>query len=170
VPFLALPTLLLVGCGPCSPMGQFGLYRAPFKSLSLPDGRHLVVYRVKSWTFTDGSPPALQIEYEAPFPLGDSAQARALARDVWPLFSPYVEGDGMRVAIMTATNLKARSYAGLYCSSHFDSFGSVAVKDSSGVWHFEGDRKSLPPPDPNATSSIIDVDGRPMPIRGVTRP
>ncbi|HEV3483823.1 MAG TPA: hypothetical protein VG106_00335 [Vicinamibacterales bacterium] len=35
-------------------------------------------------TFADGAPPALQLEYEAPVPVRETAGLRTLAHRIWP--------------------------------------------------------------------------------------
>jgi hypothetical protein len=157
--------VVLTGCGAPVPQGQFGPYQPPFKRLVLPDGEQLVVYRVQYWTFASGDPPALQLEYEAPFSVSDHAQVQQLARRIWPLFLPYVEGMHLRTAFITATNLERHSLA-WFMTSHARSFGIVAAEDAAGTWHFEKDTIPLPRPEPAQALGIIDIDDRPMPIPG----
>ena len=65
--FRAWLTAFLVIASPAlaqEPTGQFGPYHWKNEQLRLPDGDTLTVYRVKLWQFGDGSPPALQFEYD----------------------------------------------------------------------------------------------------------
>jgi len=153
----------LASCGPPVPRGQFGVYQPPFKHLVLPNGLQLVVYRVSRWTFTNGQQPLLQLEYEAPFSVAQAAQVRSLAYQIWPLFVPYVEGMQLQAASITATNLERHSFGPFGTSStHHQSV--LAVKDSTGAWHFQGDSVPLPAPKPGQPLAIIDVDNKPMPV------
>ncbi len=145
-------------------MGDYGLYQPPYLHLNLDGGQQLVVYRVKGWQFTDGQSPALQIEYEAPFSVADTVSVRRLAHDVWPTFFPYVNGIRLRTGILTATNLHARSYAGLYCSANRHSFGMIAQEDLPGVWRFQGEGEALPPVPDTMTPHVVRADGTPLPI------
>ena len=143
-------------------MGDYGPYQPPYLHINLDGGQQLVVYRVKRWQ--DGQSPALQIEYEAPFAIADSVKARRLAHDVWPAFFPYVNGIGLRAAILTGTNLHARSYVGLYCAAYRQSFGMIANESPSGVWRFQGEGEALPPVTDTLTPRIGRADGTPFPI------
>ena len=126
-------------CEPAAPRSQFGEYRPPFKQLRLPGGDTLTVYRVKLWTFDDGSPTALQIEYEPPFAVDDTVAAHLLARHVWPAIAPYLDTLRLNGAILTATNLRRQDAAGAWAAT-VKSFGIIAKRDSLvGTWHIEGD-------------------------------
>ncbi len=130
--------------------------------IDLANHHQLVVYRVAAVRFTNGDPPLLQIEYEAPFPATDSKQARTSAQLLWPSFAPYVQAAGMRAAVLTATNLTRRSYAGFFCSSNIRNSNLIVVRESTGVWHFQKDTMPLPAFDSAAAPTIFDADGQPL--------
>jgi hypothetical protein len=122
--------------------------------LLLAPTEEVTVYRVKYWSFADGTPPALQLEYEPPFSVDDTVAARREAVHLWPAFAPYLEANGLTCAIVTATNLR-RSIRLLswlpawlpLTTSYFHSFGLVAAKGPDGAWRFEGFTDPLPPAD-----------------------
>ena len=152
---------LLVACGPTTPRGEFGGYRPPFKHLRLAGGDSLTVYRVKRWTFTDGSAPALQLEYEPALAMGDTVQLRLLAERLWPAFRPYVEAMHLTTAIFTATHLET---GGNVVPSAWmrHSFGFIAKRDSSGVWHWNGDEHLLPTSPTPDGAGIFEANGEPL--------
>ena len=158
----ALTTGLLVGCSPALPAGQFGPYHRQSDHLILPTGDTLTVYRVKYWTFDSGEAPAIQLEYEPPFSVADTAAVHREARALWPYFVPYVEAQGLTGAIVTATNLHVRGLWPLAWRSHYDSFGFVAARGSDARWRFQNDSVPLPPADPSGIPRIIEPDGRPL--------
>lgn len=139
----AAALVAMVACGRSEPVSQFGAYHEPTGSLRLPDGRTMPVYRVKPWTFADGSPPALQLEYEPPVDVADSTAARRVARAVWPVFAPYVVVAGTPVAIVTATNLRRRGGPVAWTAT-LHHFGLVARRAPDGRWRFDGDTAALP--------------------------
>jgi|SRR5579859_4860607 len=153
--------LAFASCRQCSPIGPYGAYAPPFMHVDLANHQQLVVYRVAAVTFTNGDPPVLQIEYEAPFVATDSEQARTTARLLWPSFAPYVQGAGMRAAVLTASNVTRRS-AGLYCGSNVRSSNIFVVRESTGVWHFQKDTLALAAIDSAAAPTIFAADGQPL--------
>jgi len=142
-------------------MGQFGAYHRQHKTLRLATGEELTVYRVKTWTFSDGAPPALQLEYELPSSVSDTDAVRRYGRLAWPVFDRYLEKRGFQSAIVTATNLR-RTDSGPAWSSTQQSFGLVADRNSSGRWHFEGDPNALPPADTASNAGIYEYSGAPL--------
>jgi hypothetical protein len=160
----ALLATLVCACGPALPQGQFGPYYRHSKHLALASGDTLTVYRVKAWTFSSGEEPALQIEYEAPFPVSDTAAIRREVRLIWPAFAPYLEVNHFTGAIITATNLRIHGIWPIAWSSTHESFGFVADKEANGGWHVESDTTRLPPADASGIPRIIDVTGQPLPF------
>jgi hypothetical protein len=159
---------LIAGCmgGPCfggasEPMGQFGAYHERNKQLRLADGETLTVYRVKHWQFGDGSPPALQLEYASPVPVTDSASVRRLAIRIWPAFAPYVEEQGLRTGILTATNLEKVGTPGAWVARTHH-YGLIAERDSAGAWHFQGQSEALPPAERSGLPRIFEANGEPL--------
>jgi hypothetical protein len=124
-------------------VSQFGAYPGTPATARLPDQRQVTVYRVKHWVFDDGSAPALQLEYEAPFDVADTVAARRFARDVWPVFAPYVLVAGTRAAILTATNLRRRRWV-VAGAATVRSFGLTAERGPDGAWRLAGDATPLP--------------------------
>lgn len=160
-----LPALTLFAAA-CSvqPQSQFGSYSTKNGTIHLADGSSLTVYRVKRWDFADGSAPALQLEYEPPVSLGDTAAVRRAAERIWPAFEPYVNGHGVKVGILTATRLK--QFGGLPFGplTTMHHFGLIAEKDSADVWHFKGHPSPLPSGDSSQSGRIIDADGTVLPF------
>ena len=130
-------------CGRTVPAGQFGAYQPPFLRAQLPDGDTLTVYRVKFWTFADGSPPSLQIEYEAPFPIADTGAALRMGRRLWPAIAPYAEESGVAGVILTATNFRLQR-RGLGATWQLRHYGAVAHRPHPGRWLLEADTTALP--------------------------
>src|SRR5690349_20814671 len=127
--FPLLLCLAFVGCFPtvCGEgptMGQFGAYPSQPAVLRTPAGQEIPVYRIKYWRFDKGA-PALQLEYESPVPLSDTAAVRAVAHSVWPVFVAYVDSAGLSDAILTATTLERRR-VGWLRTSRAASFGILA--------------------------------------------
>lgn len=168
-----LPRLLVAvflaaaGCDRAVPASQFGAYREPTQSLRLAGGDVLPVYRVKHWTFADGAPPALQLEYEAPFDVADSAAARRFARAVWPVFAPYVEAAGTPAAIVTATNLRRRGKGTLWVARMYH-YGLIAHRGADGGWRLDGEAAALPPALAGVGRpkgpGIFEPNGAPLPL------
>ena len=124
------------------------------------------VSRVKHWTFADGSPPALQLEYEPPIDVADSAAVRRFARAVWPVFAPYAAAAGTPAAIITATNLRRRG-GPLAWTATLHHFGVVAHRGPGGQWRLDGDTAALPPPGLGEFGrpkgpGIFEPDGTPL--------
>ena len=155
---------LLAACSPALPQGQFGPYSRQSKHLILPRAETLKVYRVKYWAFTSGEPPAIQLEYEPPFSVSDSAAIRREARLLWPFFVPYLEAHNVTGGIITATNLHISGVWPIAWTSHNESFGVVADKSTDGHWRFKNDTVSLPAADPSRVPHITGIDGRPLPF------
>jgi len=154
-----LGAALIIGCEPPPPQSQFGEYHPPFKHLRFATGDSVTVYRVKYWTFSDGEPPALQLEYEPLVPVSDTAALRDFARQVWPLFEPYVDSLHLTGAILTATHLEV--YRGGEAQlSRTRSFGFTANRDTTGVWHLTDDPRPLPPP--GKFGAIFEANGAPF--------
>jgi hypothetical protein len=163
--FTALSHVVLVcSCSPALPQGQFGPYYRQSKHLVLAPRETLTVYRVKYWTFNDGSSPALQLEYEAAFPVSDTAAVRREARHLWPTFVPYVEHRGLRAAILTATNFRLSGVWPIAWTSHDYHFGLIAEKGPGEAWYLQHDAVPLPPSDSAPSPRIIDVNGQPVPF------
>jgi len=150
-------------------MGQFGPYHARNKQLRLADGDTFTVYRVKYWTFDDGSAPALQLEFASPVPVSDTAGVRRAAERIWPAFAPYVEGQRLRAGILTATNLEKVGGPGAWATRAVY-FGLVARRDSAGTWRFDGHPEALPTPAPGGEAGeILEADGQPFRMAGGPR-
>ena len=129
----------------------------------LASGDTLPVFRVKYWTFPDSSPAALQLEYEPPFDVTDTAAVRKLATSVWPEFAPHVERLELTMAILTATNMRRASAIQLRAAA-WHSWGFVARRDSAHAWRFDGDSEVLPPANPRAPLRIFFPNGAPVEI------
>lgn len=141
--------------------GDFGPYHSKNKQLRLTSGDTLVVYRVKYWRFEDGSAPALQIEYESPASVADTNAVIEQGIRIWPVFAQYVEAAELKRAIITATNLRRRGFAGFWRQSG-EHYGLVAERDKSGDWRFEGRQGVLPPTDHPSSPKIFEASGKPM--------
>jgi hypothetical protein len=156
----ALSCFMPVSCGARVPMtGQFGPYHDINKLLRLPSGDTITVYRVKYWVFSNGEPPALQLEYASHVPTSDTAAVLAADRVIWPSFAPYLEHLHLKSAILTATIL-ARSAGGAISTRR--SWGTVLIRDETGAWFIRGHPDVLPPADTSSTPRIIDGDGKPL--------
>jgi hypothetical protein len=129
-------------CGRTVPRGQFGLYQPPFLRAQLPDGDTLTVYRVKLWTFADNSPPSLQVEYEAPFPIADSAAVLRLNRRLWPAVVPYAETLGVSGVILTATNFRLQQ-RGRGATWQLRHYGAVVHRPHATRWMLGTDTIAL---------------------------
>jgi hypothetical protein len=161
-------TLMSLACHSGLPRSQFGEYHRTNRHLVLADGETLTVYRVKTWTFEDGAPPALQIEYEPSFSVADSDAVREEARKLWPAFMPYVEAIHLTRAIVTATNFRLNGLWPVAWTSTNKSYGFVASRDTAGKWTFVGDPSPLPPAESPGIPRILNPDGSHMPFVGVT--
>ena len=151
-----LGAALMLGCEPPAPPSQFGDYRPPYKHLRFSSGDSVTVYRVKYWTFSNGDSPALQLEYEPPVPMSDTAVLRDVARQVWPFFEPYVDSLHLTGAILTATHLEV--YRGGEAQvSRTRSYGFTAKRDTGGVWRLTDDPRPLPPPE--KVGAIFEANG-----------
>jgi hypothetical protein len=168
--------VLLSACAPLAPLScgsppdvsQFGAYEGPFKFIRLPSGDSLTVYRVKYWTFTDGSAPALQLEYQTRVSITDTVAVKSEQRRLWPVFKTYVDRAALSTGIMTATD---RDYRGgpaahLTLMRHY---GAIAARDAHGAWRFGGDSSPLPAAVPLAGSAdngigIFERSGAPFTI------
>jgi len=142
MPIRFLLTLLIVAARPLlaqEPASQFGPYHWHNEQLRLPSGDTLTVYRVKLWQFGDGS-QALQLEYEPPFSVSDSARVRAELVRVWPAFAPYVEALHLKAAIVTATNVTRHGAPPLPWTATFDSYGFVLKRAPDGAWTVDKER------------------------------
>jgi len=138
--------------------GDYGPYYPQTKFIRLSNGDTLVVYRVKYWQFRDGSPPALQLEYESPVSVDDSAAVFDEAIRIWPAFAQYPEEAELNRAIITATNLTKRGFPGLWQAS-FKHFGLTVVQDTAGNWRFEGHQGVLPPAENPRSPKIFEANG-----------
>lgn len=151
-----------LACGDSTPspvhVGQFGAYKDPYKQLRLSSGETLTVYRVKVWTFTDGSAPALQIEYESPVPVSDTVAVRQWALQIWPVLVSYLDTLKFSTAIITASNLR-RQQRGDVWTLAAKSFGVIAVRDVTRRWRFKGDTITLPPADLPPGTGLFERDG-----------
>ena len=155
---------LVCACSPGLPQGQFGPYYRQSEHLVLAATDTLTVYRVKYWTFKDGSSPALQLEYEAPFAVSDTAAVRREAFQLWPRFAPYVETKHLRAAIITATNFRLSGIWPIASTSHQKHFGLIAEKGPGDEWHLQRDATALPVSDSSGVARIIDRDGKALPF------
>ena len=140
-------------------MGEFGPYVAPFKLLRLDDGDTLTVYRVKAWKFSDGSPPALQIEYALPRGSPDSVAVRQLTIKIWPTFRPYVEQLKFSKAIITGTRIERLS-GGIGAKTTLRHYSRTADRDSAGQWRLadDGVLNSTPANQTSVSSSEAGTD------------
>lgn len=150
-----------LSCGDAPVMGQFGAYPTKPGYLVTTKGGHLPVYRLKYWTFKDNSPPSLQLEYEPPVSVDDTAAIRSYAHAVWPAFRTYLDAAATRGAIITATNL-VKVQKGIAWTSRARSFGLIASRDSLGRWIFDGETEPLPDAD-TVRTGIFQPDGSRFP-------
>jgi hypothetical protein len=140
------------------PSGEYGTYEGPFLLATLPSGDTLTVYRVKTWTLTEGG-HALQLEFQTRVPITDTSALRMQFARVWSVFAPYAEESGAQSAILTATDLRL-SALGTAASFSRSSFGFIVSRDSSGVWRAD-DGTFLPVPVvPQNGAGIFTRDGR----------
>lgn len=160
-----LMVLLLTGCNRSFPVGQFGPYSQRNAHFALNSNETLAVYRVKYWTFSDRSEPALQLEFEPPFLVSDTAAVRREAIRLWPKFGPYVKGMGLGAAIITATNLRVSGIWPFAWTSRVTSYGLVIQEGPLGHWRFRQDTTDLPTMDTTGVLAILDSLGTPMPHR-----
>ena len=171
---LTILCLLLVSgcfplmCGRTVPAGQFGFYREPFLRARLPEGDTLTVYRVKLWTFQDGSPPSLQVEYEAPFAVADTAAVLRMNRRLWPAVVPYAEDLAVSGVILTATNFRRQGGA-FGATWQLRHYGAVAHRPSPGRWLLGADTVALPAARKAGNVGIFRPDGRPLDISNLKR-
>jgi len=159
-----LALLGMITCTPPEPVGQFGPYHRSNKYLRLGSGDSIPVYRVKLWQFADGSPPALQVEYECPALVADTEAVIRFARRVWPLFRPYVDSARVGEAILTATNLHRRGWV-WFGTTAFESYGTVAARQADGLWYLKGHAEPLPEPDRSGTPKIFEPSGIALPFK-----
>jgi len=160
----SLLSAFIIATGPLlaqEPVGQFGPYHWSNKELRLPAGDTFPIYRVKSWQFEDGTPPALQLEYEPPFAVSDSVRVRAELSHVWPAFAPYVEALHLTRAIVTATNLSRHGAPPLPWAASFKSYGFVLERGGDGTWRVSGEpsRRVLPKSLGTDVFCIFEADG-----------
>jgi hypothetical protein len=159
---------VLTGCvGPLTcarspnPSGQFGEYHDANLVLWLPGGDTVTVYRVKYWTFYDGEPPALQLEYASRAPTTDTEAVLAFGRTLWPAFVPYVERMRLTHAVLTATQVTdVKGGSARFVSRH--SYGVTAELDLDGMWRFQGHPEPLPTGDPSGKPRIHRPNGTPF--------
>ena len=150
--FRLLLLAVVSGCGPLMPLtcrgrpdvGQYGAYAGPFKLIRLPSGDTLTVYRVKYWTFTDNSAPALQLEYQTRVAIADVEAVKSEQRKLWPVFEPYVDRLALSTAILTATDRNRRESGAAHITT-MRHYGTFALRDSLGIWRFRDDSVALPP-------------------------
>jgi hypothetical protein len=129
--------VVLGGCEGKPIRSSYGAYPEVPSSVVLASGDTLNVYRVKYWTFSDGGASALQLEYEAPLPIADTAGLRAFALQIWPQFRPYVDSLSLTGAILSATTIiRHRQMVGW--RADFQHFGVLLDRDSTGVWSYHG--------------------------------
>lgn len=149
--------VLCTSCADRPVTGQFGTYPEKTLELRLPGREPIRVYRVKKWTFEDGAPDALQLEFESPSGTTDSNAVSRLAIQIWPYFVPYVEHLELSSAILTATT--ARWGLRGWTLAHF---GLIADKDSLGAWRFAGEETALPDRDPSGRPHLFAANGVPL--------
>jgi hypothetical protein len=166
--------LALGACFPFTPLtcrrrvdvGQFGPYIEPFKLIRLPSGDTLTVYRVKYWTFTNGDPSALQLEYQTRVAIDDTAAVRTEAMRLWPVFRPYVEEAGTSTAFLTAADRHAATAGAAHLMvTHY--FGTVLSRDSVGMWRSKHGSATWPDPLPIGGTiedgvGIFERSGQPL--------
>jgi hypothetical protein len=78
-----LALVALLGCGTPDAVGDYGQYHIANQWIRLGSGDSLRVFRLKYWVFTDGSKPAVQLEYSSPSGVADSAAAFPLMERIW---------------------------------------------------------------------------------------
>ena len=154
---------LLAACSRNLPQGQFGPYSLKNAHLILSPRESLTVYRVKYWTFRNGTAPALQLEYEPPFSVTDTDAVRREAVRLWPVFGPYVKGMGLSNAIITATNFHLSGVWPYAWTSNQKSYGVVIEEGPLAHWRFRHDTAELPPMDTTGALAIVDPEGKPAP-------
>jgi hypothetical protein len=163
----AVAGMATAACGGPPPVrGQFGAYAAQNQRLRLADGDTFTVYRVKHWTFTDGSSPALQLEYASHVPMEDTLRLRQEAWRIWPSFAAYVEATGVQAAVVTATQLTVRR-KGIAWASRTSHFGVVANRGMDGRWYLNGPPGLPLPPADSAAPPIEAYDGVPLTPEGL---
>lgn len=116
-----LNSVLAVGCTSVVPAQEV---------IVLHSGREISVIQKKAWNFVDGSPPALQLQYETTLSPTDSLGLKQEAREIWAVFAPEVEERGYSAAILTATWITGRTAV----SIRFRTLGFVLVRDNAGKW------------------------------------
>ena len=164
---VAILGTLLTGCFPLTcgrapAASRFGSYPDRPGYIQVATGERFPVYRIKYWRFADSTSSALQLEYEPPVSVADTAAVRAYAHTVWPVFLPYVRAAGVRAAIVTATNLQ-RERSGPFSAVHLHHFGIVVQKDSLGRWFFDGETTPAPT-GRGSGGGIFQSDGTRLPI------
>jgi hypothetical protein len=158
---LALVILALLGCGTPDAMGQYGQYHITNRWIHLRAGDSLKVFRVKYWVFTDGSKPAVQLEYASPTGTADSVTAFSLLERIWPAFAPYVEKADLDKAIITETVLDTLNVSPVKLSGTRH-FGIVVIHDADGVWRVKLSGRALAPASTTETLGLTDINGVPM--------
>jgi hypothetical protein len=153
--------IALAACQPAPHRSQSGEYHASNKMLTLANGDTFTVYRVKYWVFSDGEPPALQLEYAPHGPVSDTAALRKSARAIWPAFEPYLRAARVTGAILTATEL-SRVAVGAAFVSRNKSFGILAHQSADGSWKFDGETAALPAGETTGTPRIRAANGAPL--------
>jgi hypothetical protein len=152
-----------IACGRSRPAGRYGEYFFDNKQLHLASGEAYPVYRVKYWTFQDGSVFALQLEFEPPFAISDTARLRLLAHKIWPAFGPYVEGLQLNAAILTATNLRRRGPRHAWTAT-MRHFGFTVRRDSTGQWRLDGHSDPLPSVELDGPPRVLEATGQPLTV------
>ena len=150
-------------CRQSPPMGQYGPYPKQPMHVVLNSGDTLSMYRLKVWQFRDGSPPAVQLEYEPPFSVADTAAVRTEAHRIWPVMAPYVEKNGFTAAVITATNLKVGGSSAANVVSA-QSYGHTLTQSAGGRWRMVGESSDMPPSEGAGPGQLLTAGGDPLPV------
>lgn len=133
--------------------------------LVLSPGDTLVINRVRRLEFGETSTSALQLEYEAPFSVSDTAADVRMATRVWPFLLPYLNAQSLRTAVITAVNSHSLSSPSFGSSVGVSaSFGLVAERRTGGDWYLIHIDLPLPPGDTDASPAIFQATGVPLPL------
>jgi hypothetical protein len=143
------------------PAGQYGVYYREVEWLiGSSSSERIKVYRIQSLV----EDSMLELEYEAPFLVGDTAAVSREVSILWPFFVPYLDAHGAQRAVITATNLHLTSVGPLVLRLHATSRDVVLVKDTAHIWRILGRGASLPFADSSRQPHITDYDGSPLPF------
>ena len=133
------------------------------QSSSISQAQIRPVYRIKVLHFSDGT-TAVQIEYEPPFSVADSAAVRREVRTIWSAFAPYVDAQPVEAAVITATNLRRAGIWPLAWTTTMHHYGVIVRRRGDRNWYMDRDSVPLPSADTGGQPRIIDADGSPLPL------